>query len=208
MHSKASLLFLILTATFRSAEVRKDWVHSSCLILWRRCKSYLLGTRAYLLASRCPQRSTAMALSIQRRRLRKYAMRYVLAKSTRHLMWRIRTLALMVGVVLVFGSPPVFARGGAHSGGHGGGPFRRAWWSLWWPKRASWRSCRQHAWTDYNGHNDAGSLHASESLPPTDQIWEDCPNSARSSGRRFQPKRPGTGSSPSLSSVALIWRKN
>jgi hypothetical protein len=121
MHSKASLLFLILTATFRSAEVRKDWVHSSCLILWRRCKSYLLGTRAYLLASRCPQRSTAMALSIQRRRLRKYAMRYVLAKSTRHLMWRIRTLALMVGVVLVFGSPPVFARGGAHSGGHGGG---------------------------------------------------------------------------------------
>jgi hypothetical protein len=119
MHSKASLLFLILTATFRSAEVRKDWVHSSCLILWRRSKSYLLGTRAYLLASRCPR--PLLALSIQRRRLRKYAMRYVLAKSTRHLMWRIRTLALMVGVVLVFGSPPVFARGGAHSGGHGGG---------------------------------------------------------------------------------------
>jgi len=38
-------------------------------------------------------------------------MRYVLAKSTKHLMWRIRTFALMVGVVLVFGSPPVFARG-------------------------------------------------------------------------------------------------
>jgi hypothetical protein len=48
-------------------------------------------------------------------------MRYVLAKSTRHLMWKIRTLALSIGIVLVFGSTPVFARGGGHSGGHGGG---------------------------------------------------------------------------------------
>jgi hypothetical protein len=50
-------------------------------------------------------------------------MRYVLAKSTRHLMWKIRTLALSIGIVLVFGSPPVFARGGGQSGGggHGGG---------------------------------------------------------------------------------------
>jgi hypothetical protein len=30
-------------------------------------------------------------------------MRYVLAKSTRHLMWRIRTLALIISIVLVFG---------------------------------------------------------------------------------------------------------
>jgi hypothetical protein len=62
MHSKASLLFLILTATFRSAEVRKDWVHSSCLILWRRSKSYLLGTRAYLLASRVKSDTLNIAL--------------------------------------------------------------------------------------------------------------------------------------------------
>jgi hypothetical protein len=48
-------------------------------------------------------------------------MRYVLAKSTRHLMWRIRTLALSIGIVLVFGSSPVFARGGGHGGGHSGG---------------------------------------------------------------------------------------
>jgi hypothetical protein len=36
-------------------------------------------------------------------------------------MWKIRTLALITGIVLVFGSAPVFARGGGHSGGHGGG---------------------------------------------------------------------------------------
>ncbi len=121
MHSKASLLFLILTATFRSAEVRKDWVHSSCLILWRRSKSYLLGTRAYLLASRCPQRSTAIGAQYTEAPSQEVRHEIRSRETTRHLMWRIRTLALMVGVVLVFGSPPVFARGGAHSGGHGGG---------------------------------------------------------------------------------------
>lgn len=35
-------------------------------------------------------------------------------------MWRIRTLTL-ISTVLIFGSAPVFARGGGHSGGHGGG---------------------------------------------------------------------------------------
>ena len=208
MHSKASLLFLILTATFRSAEVRKDWVHSSCLILWRRCKSYLLGTRAYLLASRCPQRSTAIGAQ------------YTEAPSqeVRHEI-RSREINQTSNVenpdartngrrspCLRFSAGICTRRSALWRAWRW--PFRRAWWSLWWPKRASWRSCRQHAWTDYNGHNDAGSLHASESLPPTDQIWEDCPNSARSSGRRFQPKRPGTGSNPGLSSVALNWRKN
>ena len=48
-------------------------------------------------------------------------MRYVLAKSPRHLIWRIRTLPLIISIVFVFGSTPVFARGGGHSGGHGGG---------------------------------------------------------------------------------------
>ena len=52
---------------------------------------------------------------------RKYAMRYVLAKSTRYLMRMIRGLALIFGVVLVFGSPPVLARGGGHGGGHSSG---------------------------------------------------------------------------------------
>jgi hypothetical protein len=48
-------------------------------------------------------------------------MRCVLAKSTRHLIWRIRTLALIISIVFVLGSTSVFARGGGHSGGHGGG---------------------------------------------------------------------------------------
>ena len=45
-----------------------------------------------------------------------------LAKSTRHLMGRIRTLALIIIMVFGLGSTAVFARGGGHSGGgHGGG---------------------------------------------------------------------------------------
>ncbi len=48
-------------------------------------------------------------------------MRYLLAESTRHLIWRIRTLALIISIVFVLGSTSVFARGGGHSGGHGGG---------------------------------------------------------------------------------------
>jgi hypothetical protein len=47
-------------------------------------------------------------------------MRYVLAKSTRHLMSKIRTLAPIISIVFVFGSTPVLARGGGH-GGHGSG---------------------------------------------------------------------------------------
>ena len=47
-------------------------------------------------------------------------MRCVVAKSTRHLKWRIQTLALII-IVFWLGSTSVFARGGGHSGGHGGG---------------------------------------------------------------------------------------
>jgi len=45
-------------------------------------------------------------------------MRYVVAK----LIWKIWMLAPIMSMVLVFGSTPVFARGGGHSdGGHAGG---------------------------------------------------------------------------------------
>ena len=44
-------------------------------------------------------------------------MRYVSAKSTRHLTSKIRTFAPISGIVLLFGSTPVLARGGGHSGG-------------------------------------------------------------------------------------------
>ena len=36
----------------------------------------------------------------------------ILEKSTRHFLWRIRTLTLIISIVFVFGSTPVFARGG------------------------------------------------------------------------------------------------
>jgi hypothetical protein len=44
-----------------------------------------------------------------------------LEKSTRHFLWRIRTLPLIISIVFVVGVAPAFARGGGHSGGHGGG---------------------------------------------------------------------------------------
>src|SRR5262249_14114402 len=47
-------------------------------------------------------------------------MRSAFGKSTSDLVWKIRTVALIISVVLVFGSTSVFARGGGHGGGHGG----------------------------------------------------------------------------------------
>lgn len=49
-------------------------------------------------------------------------MKCVVAKRTKHVMWKIRMLAPIISIVFVFGSAPVFARAGGHSGGgHGGG---------------------------------------------------------------------------------------
>ena len=48
-------------------------------------------------------------------------MRYILAKSTSRLIWKIPTLPLIMVIVLVFGSTPVLARGGGHGGSHSGG---------------------------------------------------------------------------------------
>ena len=45
----------------------------------------------------------------------------VLEKSTKHFLWRIRTLTLVISMVFGVGAAPVFARGGGRSGGHGGG---------------------------------------------------------------------------------------
>src|SRR5215470_16379151 len=49
-------------------------------------------------------------------------MRCVLARPTKHLIWRIRTLALILSLIFVFGASSALARGGGHGGGgHGGG---------------------------------------------------------------------------------------
>ena len=82
-----------------------------------------------------------------------------LAKSTRHLMGKIRTLALIIVIVFGFGSTTVFARGGGHSGGgHGGGPSGGHGWSFRWPQRTSWGSSQRQAWTDYKRRNDEGRI--------------------------------------------------
>ena len=83
-----------------------------------------------------------------------------LANSTRHLMGRVRTLALIIIMVFGFGSTTVFARGGGHSGGgHGAWPIGRAWWSSRWPQRTSWGSHQRQAWTDYRRYNGEGQFH-------------------------------------------------
>src|SRR5262245_64559044 len=48
-------------------------------------------------------------------------MRSAFGKSTSDLVWKIRNVALIISIVLVFGSTSVFARGGGHGGGHSGG---------------------------------------------------------------------------------------
>ena len=77
----------------------------------------------------------------------------------------------MVGVVLVFGSPPVFARGGGHSGGHGGG-----------------HQGGHGGHSGHRGHSHTGDTHGrmttgttarhhftnQNPCPPTDKISEDC----------------------------------
>jgi hypothetical protein len=110
-------------------------------------------------------------------------MRSAFGKSTSHLAWKIRTVALIIGVVLVFGSTSVFARGGGHSGGgHGGG-----------------HSGGHIAHSGHHGghHGDhvgdkpggttegsIGQRHfANQNLcVPTDKIWADCLQPGEKSG--------------------------
>jgi hypothetical protein len=92
-------------------------------------------------------------------------MRYVLAKSTRHLMWKIRTLALSGGIVLVSGSTPVFARGGGHSGGgHGGGHSGGHGGHSGGQRGHHGGHTGNTHWTDYKRHNGEGPFHEPASL--------------------------------------------
>src|SRR5207302_5586623 len=68
--------------------------------------------------SKAPESDTPMKRCCRHRRR---TMICALEKSTRHFLWRIRTLPLIISIVFVVGVAPVFARGGGHSGGHGGG---------------------------------------------------------------------------------------
>ena len=128
----------------------------------------------------------------RRCRRRRRTMRCVVAKSTKHLMGKIRTLAPIISIVFVFGSTPVFARGGGHSGGGHGGGHSGGHGS---------HSGRQgghpggHAGGKHgritSGTTDEGLFHEPAPLPLYwIRLWRIAPNSPRSSGRRFLPKRP------------------
>jgi hypothetical protein len=85
------------------------------------CLSF--GHKNYLLASRSPQRLTGIGVqySVSTGTVSGTTHEIRSLEITRHLMWKIRTLALIMGIVLLFGSTPVLARGGGHGGGHSGG---------------------------------------------------------------------------------------
>src|SRR5262245_2165972 len=98
-------------------------------------------------------------------------MRSAFGKSTSHLAWKIRTVALIISIVLVFGSTSVVARGGGHGGGHSGGRGGHS---------GGHRGHHGgHAGSGLGGFT-AGSIargHFTNQNPclPTDKISENCP---------------------------------
>ena len=87
-------------------------------------------------------------------------------------MWKIRTLALSIGIVLVFGSTPVLARGGGQGGGHSGGHGGHS--------GGGHRGHHGGHAGDNHGRITTGTTardHFTNQNPctPTDKISEDCP---------------------------------
>jgi hypothetical protein len=101
----------------------------------------------------------------------------VLEKSTRHFLWRIRTLTLIISIVFVFGSTPVFARGGGHSGGghagggHSGGHSGR---SGGHGGHHGGHTGDKHGRIT-NGTNESGHFLNEHRCFSTDKTWPDCP---------------------------------
>ena len=95
-------------------------------------------------------------------------MRYILAKSTSRLIWKIVTLPLIMVIVLVFGSTPVRARGGGHGGGHSGGHGGR-----------SGGHSGHHGGSRLGGFTassiERGHFTNQNPCVPTDKISENCP---------------------------------
>jgi len=120
-------------------------------------------------------------------------------------MWKIRTLALSGGIVLVFGSPPVFARGGGQSGGGGMEVVTRAGMVV--TLLATEGIMEVMPATRMDGLQRAQRRGITSRIrilvPLLIRFQRIASNSARSSGRGFQPKRPRTGWSPGLSSITL-----
>src|SRR5215467_15483468 len=127
-------------------------------------------------------------------------MRSAFGKSTSHLVWKIRTVALIISVVLVFGSTSVFARGGGHGGGHSGGHGGRSGGHGGHPG-----SHRGHDGGHTGGEHGRitggtttrGNFMNQRRCPTTDKIWPDCPEltekqwqaiPAEKAGNRFESR--------------------
>jgi hypothetical protein len=99
-----------------------------------------------------------------------------LAKSTRHLMGKIRALALIIIIVFGFGSTTVFARGGGHSGGgHGGGHSGgHGGHSGGHKGHPGGQASGKHGRIT-SGATTRNNFMNQRRCPTTDKIWPDCP---------------------------------
>src|SRR5215472_9821342 len=105
-------------------------------------------------------------------------MRCVLARPTKHLIWRIRTLALILSLIFVFGASSALARGGGHGGGgHGGGGHGGG-----------------HS-GDHRGHHGShvgSSGHFTNQIPcaPMDKTSVDCPPFGEKQSQTIPEEKP------------------
>ena len=130
-------------------------------------------------------------------------MRYVLAKSTRHLMWRIRTLALIISIVLIFGSAPVFACGGGHSGGQGGGHSGGHGGHSGGHRGHHGGHTGNTRGRITSGTTARGHFMNQHPCPPTDKISEDCLQLGEKQWQRIPAEKAKNSLSPGLSSITL-----
>jgi hypothetical protein len=120
-------------------------------------------------------------------------MKCVVAKRTKHLMWKIRMLAPVISIVFVLGSAPVFARGGGHSGGgHGGGHSGGHG-----GHSGGQRGHHGGHTAGKHGRITGGDNFMSRRCPYTDKTWADCPEldekqwqeaPAEKAGNRFESR--------------------
>jgi hypothetical protein len=126
-------------------------------------------------------------------------MKCVAGKPTKRLIRKIRMLAPLISIVLVFGSTPVFGRGGGHSGGghagggHSGGHSGR---SGGHGGHHGGHTSGKHGRIT-SGTTDSGYFMNQHRCPPTDKTLADCPElgekqwqeiPAEKAGNRFESR--------------------
>jgi len=116
-----------------------------------------------------------------------------LEKSTRHFLWRIRTLPLIISIVFVVGVAPVFARGGGHSGGHGGDHSGgHGDHSGGHGGHHGDHSGDKHGRIT-TGTTARGHFTSQNPCPPTDKMSEDCPQLGEKQWQTIQAEKAEDG---------------